>query len=131
MHDIEDFLSARTGTPVTPAPGAPQFFSAFGGQAGSGEVLAAGPEETEHGDLFMATPGVLPEGVSDDVLVDAASSAEADDTEIKPLTPAGKRFSKFASSGEQFSTDPAEPLVTSRSDLPKVGNDEGDDQPEE
>jgi len=131
MHDIEDFLAAKTGTPVPLAPGAPQLFAAFGGQAGNGEELAAGLEETGHGDLFMATPSVLPESVSNNVLVDAASRSEADDTEIKPLTPAGKGFSKFASSGEHFSSDPAEPLVTSRSDLPKVGNDEGDDQPED
>ena len=131
MHDIEDFLAAKTGTPVPLAAGAPQLFAGFGGQAGAGEELAAELEETVHGDLFVATTSVLPEGVSDDVLVDAASRTGADDIEIKPLTPAGKGFSKFAFSGEHFSSDPAEPLVTSPSDLPKVGNDEGDDQPED
>jgi segregation and condensation protein B len=131
MHDIEDFLAAKTGTPVPLAPGAPQLFAGFGSQAGAGEALAVEMEESEHGDLFVATTSVLPEGVSDDVLVDAASRTEADDAEIKPLTPAGKGFSKFALSGEHFSSDPAEPLVTSPSPLPKVGSDEGDDQPED
>jgi len=131
MHDIEDFLAAKTGTPVPLAPDPPQMFAGFGGQAGAGEELAVEMEESEHGDLFVTTTSVLPEGVSDDVLVDAASRTEVDDAEIMPLTPAGKGFSKFALSGEHFSSDPAEPLVTSPSPLPKVGNDEGDDQPEE
>jgi len=131
MHDIEDFLAAKTGTPVSSAPGAPQLFAGFGGQDGAGEEFAAEPEESEYGDLFVATSSVLPEGVSDDVLVDAASRTEAEDAEIRPLTPAGKGFSKFALSGEHFSSEPAEPLLTSPSPLPKVGSDEGDDQSEE
>jgi segregation and condensation protein B len=131
MRDIEEFLSAKTGTPVPLPPGSPQLFAGFGGQAGAGEELAAELEESDHADLLVTTRKNLPEGVSDDVLVEAASRAEADTSEIKPLEPARKGFSKFSPTAESIFSDPAEPLVTSLPDLPEVGNDEGPDQPED
>ena len=131
MRDIEDFLAAKTGTPVPePSPG-PDFFAGFGGQAGEGAELAAELTEAEHGDLFVSITSELPEGISDEVLVEAASRTEVDVTEMKPLLPAGKGFSKFALSAEHFSSDPAEPLLTSSADLAVGADDEGPGQAED
>ena len=131
MHDIEDFLAAKTATPVPPRSGAPHLFASFGGQAGAGEELAAELEESEHGDLFMSTQRALPEGVSDDVLVEAASSTEFDTSEMKPLAPAGKGSSQFSFAADHLSSDHAEPLVISSSGLQDVGNHDEKDQPED
>ncbi len=131
MHDIEDFLAARTGTPVPPQSGAPQLFAGFGGQPGAGEELAAELEESEHGDLLLSSKSVLPEGVSDDVLVEGASRTGFDTSEMKPLAPAGKGFSQFAFAADHLSSDPAEPLVNPPSGLAGRGDDEEKDQPEE
>jgi len=131
MRDIEDFLAAKTGTPVPePSPG-PDFFAGFGGQTGEGAELAAELTEAEHGDLFVSITSELPEGISDEVLVEAASRTEVDVTEMKPLLPAGKGFSKFALSAEHFSSDPAEPLLTPSADLAVGADHEGPDQAED
>jgi segregation and condensation protein B len=131
MRDIEDFLAAKTGTPVPePSPG-PDFFADFGGQTGEGAELAAELSEAEHGDLFVSITSELPEGISDEVLVEAASRTEVDVTEMKPLLPAGKGFSKFALSAEHFSSDPAEPLLTSSAELAVGADDEGPGQAED
>jgi segregation and condensation protein B len=130
MRDIEEFLSAKTAPESLP-PGSPQLFAGFGGQAGGGEELAAELEESDHADLLVTTRKELPEGVSDDVLVEAASRTGVDTSEMRPLSPARRGFSKFSSTAESIFSDPAEPLVTSLSDLPQVGNDEGPDQPED
>jgi segregation and condensation protein B len=133
MRDIEDFLAARTGTPVPPQPqpAAPQLFAGFGGQAGAGEELAAELEESEHGDLLLSTRSVLPEGVSDDVLVEGASRTGFDTSEMKPLTPSGRGSSQFAFAADHLSFDPAEPLLPPSSDPQEVGDHEEEDPPEE
>jgi len=131
MRDIEDFLAARTGTPVPPQSAAPQLFTGFGDQAGAGEELAAELEESDHGDLLLSTKSVLPEGVSDDVLVEGASRTGFDTSEMKPLTPSGKGSSQFAFAADHLSFDPAEPLLTPSSDPQEVGDHEEKDPPEE
>jgi segregation and condensation protein B len=131
MRDIEEFLSAKTGTPAPEPSSGPEFFAGFGDQGGAGEELAAELTETEHGDLFLSTASELPQGISDDVLVEAASRTEVDTTEMKPLTPAGKGFSKFALTSDHFSSDPAEPLVIPSADPAVRSDDEGPEQPED
>lgn len=131
MRDIEEFLAAKTGTPAPESNGTPDLFAGFGGSFGAGEELAEELMEAEHGDLLMSPPSGLPDWVSDDVLVEAASSAESDTSEIKPLLPSGKGSSKFDHTSEQYTSDPAEPLVTSSSELPELAHDEGPDQPED
>ncbi len=131
MRDIEEFLAARAGTPAPARAAEPQAFADPGGQAGAGEELAAGPTGAEHGDVLLAPLGSFPEGVSDDVLVEAASRGEADAGEIKPLVPAGTGFSQFALSGEAFSADPAEPLVAGSSALSETSADEEPDRADE
>jgi segregation and condensation protein B len=131
MRDIEEFLSAKTGTPVPEPSASPDAFAGFGGPRGAGEELAAERTEAEHGDLFVSTASELPEGISDDVLVEAASRTEVDTTEMKPLAPAGKGFSKFALGKEHFSADPAEPLLPPRADVQGFSDDEGPEQPED
>ena len=130
MRDIEEFLSAKTGTPAPEPSSGPEFFAGFGDQGGEGKELAAELTETEHGDLFLSTASELPQGISDDVLVEAASRTEVDTTEMKPLAPAGKGFSKFALTSDHFSSDPAEPLVAPSADVQDWSDDEGPDQPE-
>jgi len=131
MRDIEEFLSAKTGTPAPEPSSGPEFFAGFGDQGGEGEELAAELGETEHGDLFMSTASELPQGISDDVLVEAASRTEVDTTEMKPLIPAGKGFSKFALTSDHFSSDPAEPLVTPSADVQDWSDEEGPERPED
>ena len=131
MHDIEDFLAAKTGTPVPPQSESPQMFAAFGGQAGAGEELAAELEDSEHGDLLVSCNSALPEGVSDDVLVEGASRTGFDTSEMKPLTPSGKGSSQFAFAADHLSSDHAEPLVTSSSGPQEVGDHDEKDRQEE
>ena len=131
MRDIEEFLSAKTGTPAPEPSSGPEFFAGFGYQGGAGEELAAELIEAEHGDLFLSTASELPQGISDDVLVEAASRTEVDTAEMKPLPPAGKGVSKFALGKEHFYADPAEPLLTSSADVQDWLDDEGSQQPED
>ncbi len=131
MHDIEEFLSAKTGTQAPEFNGAPDLFAGFGGQAGAGEELAEELREAEHGDLLVTPPSGLPDWISDEVLVEAASGAETETAEMKPLVPSGKGSSKFSRSSEQYTFDPAEPLVTSSFELPEVAHDGGKDPQED
>jgi len=131
MRDIEDFLSDKTGTPVSKPSGEPDLFAGFGGQEGAGEELAAELEETDHGEPLVAVVNELPAGISDDVLVEAASQGEADDPEMRPLSPAGRGPSKFATSANHLLTDPAEPFLPSSSGVPEVGDREENDPPED
>ncbi len=127
MRDIEDFLAAKSGTPVPEPAAGPDFFASFPGPLAAGEELA----ESLHGEPLVAIVNELPKGISDDVLVEAASMGESLDAKIKPLSPAGRGFCKYALSAENFSSDPAEPLVTSSGD-PAVGSgDEGPDEPQD
>ncbi len=128
IGEIEDFLAAKTGTPVPEPAAMPPFFAAFGGPAAAGEELAAELAESWHGEPLVAIVNELPEGVSDDVLVEAASMTEADLIEMKPLSPSGKGSSQFAFAGEHLGTDPGEPLITESSGVPEVGSDEEPDQ---
>ncbi|MEK6779974.1 MAG: SMC-Scp complex subunit ScpB [Candidatus Deferrimicrobiota bacterium] len=66
MRDIEDFMAAATGVVVPDSPGEESACSGI-------SELAASLEAAEHEHpIVMAEPG-LPEGVSDDVLSEAAS----------------------------------------------------------
>jgi segregation and condensation protein B len=131
MRDIEEFLSAKSGTPAPERSVSPDFFAGLGGRGGAGEEAAAEHREAEHGDLFVSTASELPQGISDDVPVEAASGAEGDRTEMKPLTPAGKGFSKFAQTSEHFSSDHAEPLVTPSGNVQDWSDDEGPERQED
>jgi segregation and condensation protein B len=131
MRDIEEFLSAKSGTPAPEGSVSPDLFAGLGGPGGAGEEVEAEHGEAEHGDLFMSTASELPQGISDDVLFEAASRTEGDTTEMKPLAPAGKGFSKFAQTSEHFSSDHAEPLVTPSGDVQNWSDDEGPEKPED
>ena len=76
MRDIEDFLSAATGGVVlepheeeSPRP--------------ADSELAASLEAAEHGEPLLSSESGLPEGVSDDVLVDAASREEGEEPDVQ------------------------------------------------
>jgi hypothetical protein len=66
MHDIEDFLAAATGG-VVPEPSAEKT------ELHADSELVASLEASEHGELLLSSESGLPEGVSEDVLSDAAS----------------------------------------------------------
>ena len=69
MHDIEDFLAAATGGVVADHP-----VEAFVPSADS--ELAKSLEMAEHGEPLLSSEPMLPEGVSHDVLSEAASREE-------------------------------------------------------
>lgn len=74
MHDIEEFLSAATGG-VVPEP------YEEGGARPADSELAASLEAAEPGEPLLSSEPGLPEGVSDDVLSDAASREEGGETD--------------------------------------------------
>ena len=69
MHDIEDFMAAATGGVVL-EPSAEET-----DQRADSELVAS-LEAAEHGEPLLSSESGLPEGVSDDVLYDAASRKE-------------------------------------------------------
>jgi segregation and condensation protein B len=75
MRDIEEFLSAATGgvVPETPAEEGPR--------PPAESELAVSLEAAEHGEPLVSLEPGLPEGVSDDVLTDAASREEGGETD--------------------------------------------------
>jgi segregation and condensation protein B len=75
MRDIEDFLAAATGG-VVAEPSAEE-----GPQHHMESELAASLEAAEPGEPLLSSESGLPEGVSDDVLSDAASREEGGETD--------------------------------------------------
>ncbi|MBI5576494.1 MAG: SMC-Scp complex subunit ScpB [Deltaproteobacteria bacterium] len=73
MHDIEDFLVEATGGVATEHPA-----ETFTPPAEN--ELAASLDAAEHGEPLLSTEPGLPEGVSDDVLSEAASREEGGET---------------------------------------------------
>lgn len=121
MRDIEDFLAAAAGAlvPRSPEP-----------ETGEGEV-PVDLEDAEHGEPLIVAAGSLPEGISDDVLVDAASRGGVIYVDRKGLSSSGPNRSKYEF-GAGFQTfEPAEPLVTEHSDLPDGLSDDDPESPEE
>ncbi len=74
MRDIEEFLSAATGG-VVPEPHEKE------GAPPADSELAASLEAAEPGEPLLSSEPGLPEGVSDDVLSDAASREEGGETD--------------------------------------------------
>ena len=74
MRDIEEFLSAATGG-VVPEPHEEE------GARPAGSELAASLEAAEPGEPLLSSEPGLPEGVSDDVLSEAASREEGGETD--------------------------------------------------
>lgn len=74
MHDIEEFLTAATGGVVAEHP-AETFVQAEGSE------LAESLEMAEHGEPLLSSEHGLPEGVSHDVLTEAASREEGGETD--------------------------------------------------
>lgn len=128
MRDIEEFLAAKAGTPAPAASPSQDLFTEIGDQEGEGKELAAELDEAGRGEMFMPAAAEIPEGISDDVLVEGASMAAADSSGIRPIPPAGRGASRFAHSGEQFTEDPAEPLVNSSPSIPEGASDDGADE---
>jgi segregation and condensation protein B len=75
MRDIEEFLSAATGGVVAEVPGEEE------GPRPAESELAASLEAAEHGEPLLSFESGFPEGVSDDVLSDAASREEGGETD--------------------------------------------------
>jgi segregation and condensation protein B len=75
MRDIEEFLSAATGGVVPEVPGEE------GPRRPAESELAASLEAAEHGEPLLSFESGFPEGVSDDVLSDAASREEGGETD--------------------------------------------------
>lgn len=128
MRDIEDFLASATDALVPraeEAPGLP-FDASRDPQGVEGEIPGE-MGEAEHGEPLIVTADTLPEGVSDDVLVDAASRGGMIYADRKGLSEPGPNRSKYEF-GAGFQTfEPAEPLVTDHNDLPEGFSD---DEPE-
>ena len=128
MRDIEEFLAAATGAPAFRVEGSSALpFDAFRDpQEAEGEVPGE-IEETEHAEPLFATAETLPEGISDDVLVDAVSRGGVIYADRKGLTAPGPTQSKYEFGAGFLTFEAAEPLVTDHNDLP-----EGllDDEPE-
>jgi hypothetical protein len=75
MRDIEEFLSAATGGVVPEAPAEEALRHAADSE------LAASLEAAEPGEPLLSSEPGLPEGVSDDVLSEAASREEGGETD--------------------------------------------------
>lgn len=132
MRDIEDFLATATGALVPRAQGDPELpFDASGApEEGEGEVPGE-MGEAEHGEPLVVTAEMLPEGISDEVLVDAASRSGVIYADRKGLSAPGPTQSKYEF-GAGFQTfEPAEPLVTEHNDLPEGISDDQPESPEE
>jgi segregation and condensation protein B len=76
MRDIEEFLSAATGGVVPEAPGEGE-----GPRHPASSELAASLEAAEHGEPLLSSEPGLPDGISDDLLSDAASREEGGETD--------------------------------------------------
>jgi segregation and condensation protein B len=77
MRDIEEFLSAATGGVV------PEASAEEGLPHAADSELAASLEAAEPGEPLLSSEPGLPEGVSDDVLSEAASREEGGETDVQ------------------------------------------------
>lgn len=120
MRDIEDFLSSAT---VALASRPPAEEDRAPGEADAplheGDELAQELTLAEHGEPLLATPTALPEGVSDDVLTDAASRSGVIYADRKGLSAPGPTQSKYEFAAGFLTFEPPEPLVTEHPDLPE------------
>jgi len=132
MRDIEDFLERATGAlaPSTEAaPGLP-FEASPEPEEGGGEDPGE-MEEMEHGEPLVISPKALPEGISDDVLVEAVSRGGVIYVDRSGLSAPGPSRSKYEL-GAGFQTfEPAEPLVTEHNDLPDGLSEDVPETPED
>lgn len=132
MRDIEDFLATATGALVPAEPGRRDFSPGDDdAPAEGGEELAEELSEAEHGEPLLSTTRVLPEGISDDLLADAASRGGVIYADSKELSAPGPSQSKYEFAAGFLTFDPAEPLVTEHSDLPEGLSDDEPDRPED
>jgi len=132
MRDIEDFLATATEALVPRMEDGPElpFDASRAPEDAEGEVPGE-MGEAEHGEPLFVTAETLPEGVSDDVLVDAASRSGVIYADRKGLSAPGLNQSKYEF-GAGFQTfEPAEPLVTEHNDLPEGLSDDGPESPED
>ncbi len=76
MRDIEDFLAAATGGVVAEGPAQPELFREAGSEPAEieGREIAEALRESEHGEPFVTAHSDIPEGLSEDVLVEEAGS---------------------------------------------------------
>lgn len=132
MRDIEDFLATAAAALVPRAEGEPGLpFDASGTpEDGEGEVPGE-MGEAEHGEPLVVTAETLPEGISDDVLVEAASRGGVIYVDRKGLSAPGPNPSKYEYGAGFQTLDPAEPLVTEHNDLPEGLFDDEPEPPEE
>jgi len=132
MRDIEDFLERATGALVPstdPAPGLP-FEASPESEEGEGEDPGQ-MEEMEHGEPLVISAKSLPEGISDDVLVEAVSRGGVIYVDRSGLSAPGPNRSKYEL-GAGFQTfEPAEPLVTEHNDLPDGLSEDVPETPED
>lgn len=132
MRDIEDFLATATGALVPAEPGRRDFSPGDDdAPAEGGEELAEELSEAEHGEPLLSTTRVLPEGISDDLLADAASRGGVIYADSKELSAPGPSQSKYEFAAGFLTFDPAEPLVTEHSDLPEGLSDDDPQDREE
>ena len=132
MRDIEDFLATATGALVPAAPGQRDLFPWYDDtlQEG-GEELAEELSQAEHGEPLLSTSGVLPEGISDDLLADAASRGGVIYADKEELSAQGPSQSKYEFAAGFLTFDPAEPLVTEHNDIPEGLSDDEPERPED
>lgn len=132
MRDIEDFLATAAGALAAREQGDAGL--PFDGpqvpEGGEGEVPGE-IEEAEHAEPLFATAGTLPEGVSDDVLVDAVSRTGVIYADRKGLSAPGPSQSKYEFGAGFLTFEGAEPLVTEHSDLPEGLSDDDPQDREE
>ncbi|GAB4368296.1 MAG: hypothetical protein Kow00128_13550 [Deltaproteobacteria bacterium] len=132
MRDIEDFLESATGALAPRAEGASDVSPDPSGEPETGEGEDPGTmEEAEHGEPLVVSADAIPEGVSDDVLVEAASRSGVIYVNREGLSVPGPTRSKYEL-GAGFQTfEPAEPLVTDHDDLPEGLSDDAPEPPED
>lgn len=132
MRDIEDFLERATGALAPRAEGSPGLPSEGFAEPEAGEGEDPGAvEEAGHGEPLVVPGAALPEGVSDDVLVEAASRGGVIYVNREGLAAPGPTRSKYEL-GAGFQTfEPAEPLVTEHDDLPEGLSDDAPESPED
>lgn len=132
MRDIEDFLASAAGALVARPAGERELgFEEAHPPLQGGDELAEELTLAEHGEPLVATPPALPEGISDDVLADAASKAGVIYADRKGLSVPGPTQSKYEFAAGFLTFDPAEPLVTEHSDLPEGLSEDEPDRPED
>ncbi len=125
MRDIEDFLESATGALLPRSGGIAGLPVAESPEPEGGEGEVPGEmEEADHGEPLVVSAESLPEGISDDLLVDAVSRGGVIYVDRDGLSAPGPSRSKYEL-GAGFQTfEPAEPLVTEHDDLPEGLSDD-------